>query len=282
MTLCIRALVPADLDAAETLLTEAYGRPDEWRAELACYLALQPEGWFVATLNHTIVGMGGTHDYGPFASIGLMATHPAVQRQGIATALLDHVASWLRDRQCPVAVLDASVAGAPVYQRYGFRDQGITALFREETRGTISPPPHRVRPMSPSDIPEVVAFDSPLFGADRTAVLTASLTAAPGCAFLVRDGLGDVSGYLFARSRKLGPWTASTPADAEALLDTALTLPLEGPLTVLVPDANPHAPTLLAERGFAQQRGLRHMYLGAAAPAQDRSRIYGQTSFAIG
>lgn len=279
---CIRPLVPADLDAAGTLLTEAYGRPDEWRAELEYYLTLQPRGWFAAVIDGAIAGVGGTHDYGPFASVGLMATHPASQRRGIATAILDHIVSWLRGRGCPAAILDASAAGAPVYERYGFLDDGSTGLFRQEMRTETAAVPGRVMPMSPSDIHQVASFDAPVFGADRTAVLASMLGASPDRAFLTRDQSGDITGYLFAQTQRLGPWVAITPAAAADLLTAALALPFEGLPMVLVHSANPSAARLLEAHGFTVQRALRHMYLGPAAPFQDRARVYGQTSFAIG
>lgn len=282
VAVCIRPLVPGDLDAAASLLTEAYGRPDEWRAELEYYLILQPHGWFVAVVDGAIAGMGGAHDYGPFASIGLMATDPAVQRRGIATAILDRVVAWLRDRGCPVVVLDASAAGAPVYARYGFLDDGSTRLFRQEILVSPSTMPGGVMRMQPSEISQIASFDLPLFGADRTAVLASMLHAAPDRAFLARDRSGKITGYLFAQTERLGPWVATTPAAAEDLLTAALSLPFQGPPAVLVPSANASATGLLRAHGFALQRTLRHMYLGPAAPVQDRARVYGQTSFAIG
>lgn len=282
MPLCIRPLALTDLDACGALLTEAYGRPDEWRAELEYYLSLQADGWFVAVIDGRIVGMGGAHDYGPLASIGLMATHPSVQGRGIATVVLDRVVSWLKNRHCPVAVLDASVAGAPVYERYGFLDDASTGLFRRDVQEAPSAAPGHVTMMRPSDISQVARFDAPLFGADRTAVLASMLRLAPDRAFLVRDRSGDLTGYLFAQSQRLGPWMATEPGAAADLLATALALPFEGSPSVLVPSANRSAARLLETQGFTLQRALRHMYLGPAAPQQVRAHVYGQTSFAIG
>jgi GNAT superfamily N-acetyltransferase len=278
----VRQMTPDDLDAAATLLTEAYGRPDPWRDEVEYYLTLQRDGWFVASIDGDIIGMGGAHDYGPFASIGLMATHPSAQRRGVARMILDRVISWLRDRSCQVAVLDASIAGAPLYERYGFLDDGLTALFRRDIPDPTSAIPDGVTPMRQSDVAQVASFDAPLFGANRVNVLESMLSLAPDRAFLVRDRSGNLTGYLFAQAQRLGPWMATTPGAANNLLTAALTLPFDESPGVLVPSANLSATPLLEARGFTLQRALRHMYLGPAAPLQDRARVYGQTSFAIG
>ena len=58
-----------------------------------------------------------------------MYTRPAWRRRGLATRLLDALAAEARKRHCQALFLNASAAGRPVYERYGFRaDDGEMVL----------------------------------------------------------------------------------------------------------------------------------------------------------
>jgi hypothetical protein len=133
-----------------------------------------------------------------------------------------------------------------------------------------------------ADIPALTAFDTPIFGGERAAVFAAALAEAPERAFVARDSEGQISGYLFAQPQVLGPWAAHTPADAEALLAAALTLPFDGAIRTLTPGSNADAAKLLMRFGFSPRRILRRMRRGGATAVGRRSRLYGQASLAIG
>jgi hypothetical protein len=199
---------------------------------------------------------------------------------------MEHILTWLRANALAVALLDASPAGEPLYRRLGFvADDQSDVWQREQPFAPLaSGQPLRatsVTPVRPEDVPELIAFDQPRFGANRGSVFAALLTEFPGCACATRDGLGQLTGFLFTQPDKLGPWVAATPAAAEQLLQHALTLPFAARSTVLVPGANPAAATLLQQTGFVKRRSLQHMRLGGA-PSRPRLQIYGLSSFALG
>jgi GNAT superfamily N-acetyltransferase len=280
--LSIRPISPADYDTLEALLAAAYGRPGEWRWELDHFVPLYPEGWFVATVNGALAGMGGATKFGPFAWIGLMAVDPAYQRQGIGASILERLLAYLEQVGCPITVLDASAAGAPLYERYQFQDNGTTVLYRAPDDAQPTGTPDSVHDIHLSDLHDLTAFDAPIFGVDRSAVLRTFIDAFPGRAFLTRDESGAVTGYLFGQTDRIGPWVASNPEDAKALLAAGVTLPYEQPPGVRSPSQNRSAADLLARHGFVEQRALRHMYRGPGPEQQDRSRIYSEASFGIG
>lgn len=293
MTLTIRLLTAADLDAADAALRAAYDAPASRKPDLRRLLALQPDGWLLATLDGVVAGVGGAVDYGPFAYIGQVGVPPGMQRRGVGSALLARLLARLDARGCPLTLLDASEAGAPLYRRLGFvEDDTVAGLCRAEDAPPFDAPsfdapggavpPLAVAPLRAEDIPAVVAFDAPRFGADRGAVLRSYLASAAGRAFVARDGAGRIAGFLFAQAQTLGPWAAATPAAAERLLARALALPFDAPPQVLVPRANGHAFALLERAGFAEQRSLRHMRRGGAPQPSRRRHIYGQASFALG
>jgi len=289
VTISIRTLTADDLDAADAVLMAAYSSPSRKR-ELARYLALQPDGWRLATLDGVPAGAGGAIDYGAFGYIGLVGVHPAMQQRGVALGVMEHLLAWLHKRGTQVALLDASPAGYPLYERMGFAVDDTVTFFTRRSPAPPAPPappasPHQTRTIVRSahrdDLPALAAFDIPRFGADRSAVLAAYLDESEGRSFLVHDEVDHVTGFLFA-PRLLGPWMAATPEVAEALLVAALALPWHGPVSVQAPAANSHAEPLLRRYGFAPDRTLRHMRLGGYAQLARRMQMYGQASFALG
>lgn len=288
MNLSIRRLTEADLDSASAVLNAAYDSPPGQPTELPRCLKLQPDGWRLAAFDGLTVGVGGAVDYGPFSYIGLVGVLPEMQRHGIGRALMEHLIDWLHARRCPSILLDASVAGAPLYDRLGFvTDDRATLLYRDSVNALAFPPPpphyrELVSEMQENDFPAVVAFDWPRFGAQRPAVLASYLADHAHRAFVARNQDGKISGFLIAQERRIGPWVAESYDDAERLLIHALTLPFEDnvPLTI-IPACNRNAERLLTRYGFRPLRTLHHMRLGSPV-RRERIKIYGQASFALG
>lgn len=279
--LAIAQLGLADLEAADQLLIAAYGMTSR-QAELRRYLALQPDGWIMARWQGQPAGVAGATLYGPTAYIGLVGTDPAYQRRGIALAMMRHLLGWLAERGDPIVLLDASLKGAPLYERLGFVDDERSVVYLQDDCARMPAESTRVGPLAAGDIAELAAFDAPIFGAARAAVLERLRAEAPARALLARDEAGQISGYLIAQPAQLGPWAARTPADAEALLGAALRLGFASGPAALVPSSNPDAAALLLRYGFSPQRSLRHMRLGGSGPVGARERLYGLASFAIG
>jgi hypothetical protein len=195
---------------------------------------------------------------------------------------MEHLLSWFAAQRCPIIQLDASEAGAPLYRRIGFVEDEKTLGFTQDDCALRPARSERVGHLNVADIPALAAFDTPIFGGERAAVFAAARAEAPERAFVARDPEGQISGYLFAQPQLLGPWAALTPADADALLAAALTLPFEGAIRTLTPGSNPDAAKLLLRYGFSPQRMLRRMRHGGTAAAGRRALLYGQASLAIG
>jgi hypothetical protein len=202
---------------------------------------------------------------------------------------MDRLLAWLDERGCPVVLLDASEAGAPLYQQLGFVDEGTTLIFQHDDCALRPLQSERVAPLRPADIDELVMFDSAIFGADRRRVLAELLTMYPERGFVSRAAGGQIEGFLFAQRRNLGPWVAASPQAAEELLAAAMPLEFEtdgggqraGP-RVLAPGVNPAVAGMLLSYGFSPQRSLRHMRRGGSHHPGRRELLYGQTSLAIG
>lgn len=277
MGITIRQLRIQDSDAVDPLLRAAYAVSFSRSAEVRRNLAIQPDGWLLAEEADTPVGMVGVTNYGAFAYVGLMAVDPRMQRRGIGQLLMEAVIS----RNYPTLRLDATSVGAPLYRRVGFVDDGEAAMFEQpDLVATVVHP--RVRRMQPADMPAVIALDTPIFGANRSRVLLQLFSELPERAFVLHDVGDQLRGFLFVQSATLGPWIATTPLHAEALLTTALALlPIERP-RVLVQVGQPHVEAILARYGFVKQRTLVHMRRGDGKREGQLDQRYSQTSFALG
>jgi predicted N-acetyltransferase YhbS len=282
MSLSLHPLTKGELSAADRILMAAFHSPSR-RDELALYLALQPDGWLLATLDGAPVGLGGVTSYGPFAYLGLMAVDPEMQRRGIGQALVEALIARARELGCAMVLLDASDAGAPLYARLGFVEDDRARIYTQATTAPVEPTASQtVAPLREADLPALVAFDARYFGAAREAVLALCLHHYADRSFATRDETGAITGYLIAQDQRLGPWVAATPVAAEALLAHAVTRPFATAPVALVPAANRDAVALLERSGFTTSRDLRHMRYGGALALERRRHLYGQASFAIG
>ena len=281
MVVELHTLTAADLGMADRVLMAAYGGASR-EQRLQSYLAIQPDGWFLARWDGVAAGVAGITHYGPTAYIGLVGVAPAYQRRGIAMAMMQHLLRWRAEHGDPVLLLDASPPGAPLYEQLGFVNDEKTVSFRQDDCARRPPLSERVSGLLASDIPAIAAFDTPIFGANRAAVFEVLRAEAPERAFVARDAAGQICGYLFAQPNALGPWAARTADDAAALLGAALQLGYATGPFVLAPSSNPDASALLLQYGFSPTRSLRHMRLGGDGPVGQRALLYGLASFAIG
>jgi hypothetical protein len=204
-----------------------------------------------------------------------------VQRTALASAIMDRMLAWDAARGCPTTLLDASPAGERLYEKLGFADDDKVVQYGQDDCAARPQRSERVVTLRQPDLAALAAFDAPLFGAERAAVLSAFLGDFPDRAFVIHDEAGAPAGYLFAQPQTIGPWAARGPTEAEALLAAALALDFEAAPRVLAPGANAQAAGLLLRYGFSPQRALRHMRLGRSVAAR-RDLIYGQSSYAIG
>jgi len=272
-----------DLDAVTEVVKAAYNLPHSRKDTLRQYLKLQPDGAFVVKDNDTAIGFGAALDYGPFAYIGLMSVHPSMQKRGVGRLLMDTLLTWLAERGCQTVLLDASQAGAPLYLQYGFAEDDRTLDMRQ-VQNIVLPHTHseRVSRLKDTDFAKLVAFDTTQFGASREALLAAYYTDDPQRVFVTRDTNGDITGYLIAQTRTIGPWVARSTRDAEQLLHHALTLSYSAEPMVFVSAQHSSALALLARYSFTRTRSLSHMRKGLVVERNRATTLYGQASLGFG
>ncbi|CAA9574509.1 MAG: hypothetical protein AVDCRST_MAG86-2119 [uncultured Truepera sp.] len=274
----MRPLTSDDLPHADALFNAAYGRRGGLGEAGRRYLAWQPDGWLLAELSGQPVGMVYAVRYDRFAYVGVMAVPPSAQRRGVGRALMTRLLTDLEAHAVGTVRLDATPEGAALYRHFGFVEEGTKTLYRraEAVRGELV----GMRPLRRGDLLALTAFDAPKFGAARDHVLRTLCEAYPERAFVSRRA-GGVSGYVVASPRSIGPWVADDSRTAEQLLLCALALPFETEPSVIAPDANTAAGTLLARYGFRVVRRTVHMRRGSETPI-DYAKLYAQVSFAVG
>jgi GNAT superfamily N-acetyltransferase len=291
LSLVVRQLTINDLAVADEIVRAAYSMPPGQKTGLKRCLSLQPDGWLLVKSRDVAVALGGAMYYDSFGYVGLMSVLPSMQRHGIGRILMEHLLAWFYARNCSTILLDASPAGAPLYLSLGFivddtvielchhnnREFAISHQLSSHYRGNVSA-------MKEKDIPGLVAFDAQFFGAPRPTIFASYLGDCQHRAFVARDEMGNITGYLFAQTGgRLGPWVAAAPEDAERLLMHVLQQPaISDEFTVQVPSANREAQQLFLNYDFHPRRSLQHMRLGDPVQPRDRTKLYGQASFGLG
>ena len=282
----IRNLVVEDIPQADRLMNLAFASNGSRQAEMRRYLSMQPDGWLTVREAGELVAMVGAVDYGSFAWIGLMAVRPERQRQGLGNLLMRRLLAWLDGRGCPMARLDASVAGTGLYRKFGFVDAGQALVFLkpeyDRTKTVQYGNSAGIQPMQAADLPEVVELDQQIVGARRESLFSIYRGDFPERSFVARSRSGKVTGYLVAQRQKIGPWACADPAAAEMLLQAALNLPYEDVPRAIVPVENEHARQVLTQAGFMEGRPHLHMRRGGDQLPGQRAKLYGQASYAVG
>lgn len=289
----IRGLEEGDFSDADDVLRAAFqvGLNVSFLPRLRRYLALQPDGWLAAEDEGQLVGMVGAIDYGAFAYVGLMAVRPDRQGQRLGRKLMDAVLGGLEARGTTCALLDASPAGAPLYERSGFADAGLSLEFAAEHESPAGGPPplgldHRldagIALAAAGDVGDIARLDAELLGAPRERLWRWLFASHPGQILVARLPDGALAGYLCIQGPLLGPFGGRTPDVADALLDEAIRRLGHRHVRLQVPEDNTDARALLQRSGFRVIRSLRHMRRGPCPTLAGWRSIYGKGSYCLG
>jgi GNAT superfamily N-acetyltransferase len=225
-----------------------------------------------------VIATAATLPYGgKFAWISMVLISGSYRRQGLGTKLMKHCLGQLTAAKL-IPVLDATPAGRDVYVGLGFEDSWSykRLLLSDkkmipEVAGDIV-----VEPISDSAWKELCAYDTAIFGADRSEVLSRLRGRLPECEFCVWRGghiAGFVMGRMGRRAAQLGPLVAENEEIACALLAQALET-LTPPVYIDFIDDKPRAARFLASAGFVAERPLTRMLHKRSLAFQDLTQSY--------
>jgi len=274
---------PGDIPAAMRLKEAAHWNqlPQDWNA----FLKLERKGCFVGELDQKVVATATNFNYqNRFGWIGMILVDPGERRKGIATRMMERSISYLESLPCPCQKLDATDAGARVYEKTGFVVEYQVERWAHSGFLTTTDGQEPVSDLTIRQLDRIGEWDAQIFGASREDLLEWYVNnSAPS---LVAGDWRDPKGFLVGRpgsgAFQLGPLTAEDVATARSLIAAFLsrlrTQPVIADINVVNPDARP----LMEELGFERVRILQRMYRGPNDYPGDPKRAFLLAGFEFG
>lgn len=206
-----RAMTAADVPAAHALSVAL-----KWphRAQDWAMLQSVADG-FVALDQGRVIGSAFACHQGGWSTIGLVIVSDEYQGHGIGRRLMDLALDSVGPR---TALLNATVAGAPLYRKMGFVEFGQIQQ-RQGTVGVVAAA-SAGRTLGADDYPRMSYLASAATGLDRGAVMHAVFADIEQAVGLDVDGQLQAFAIIrpFGRGRCIGPVVAQNAAQAQALI----------------------------------------------------------------
>ncbi len=207
--------------------------------------------------------------------IGMMQVAPHHRRLGIGSALL-RAAIQAVEAQGPIC-LDATPAGRPLYEKHGFQPlYPLSRWLRPPAPLRMQPGLH-CQPLSQEALHRILATDRPVFGADRSGILSTLQRNTPSLAlYLSRDHeiLGFCLGRAGLKYTQIGPLIADSLDIARNLLLNALQTCAQQQVILDIALQHPGWNQYLLDLGFVEQRPFTRMHLGEYSLPEGHSRQY--------
>lgn len=282
----VRPMTPADLDLGMRLKEQAGW--NQTRADWERFLALEPDGCFVAELPGEPVGTTVTCVFGSVAWIAMVLVDERMRGQGIGGALVRHALAFADKRGATSVRLDATALGRPLYEKLGFVAQCELQRFA----GVLTPPATletttrramTIRQAMPVDYPRLLELDRRATKIDRRKFLLRWFAERPTSVFKA-EADGVLRGYLATRAGsgaiQLGPCIADEEAGGQLLAHACQKLAGEQAL-IDVPVEREDAAQFVSGAGLAPQRSLLRMCRGPTF-IDDRSLLWASSGPELG
>jgi GNAT superfamily N-acetyltransferase len=283
----VRRMTDADLDRILELRSVV-----RWSADPRAFDLLRGvrgARWAVAEApDGSLTGMVGAVPLGTVGILCHLAVHDGHRGSGLGALLSDWAIAYLKSRGARIVRLYSTEQAEGLYRSLGFREVAPrTVYWLEEGSRQVSLPEqvdgHRVETLTFGDLPELYGVDYWSYGAERSALILATLKLHPGQGLVARDATGRIKGYLIrssmGRATRIGPFLASSPDVARLLLAGALWAVGSAPVRITAPGPiDRHAHSLLQEFGFRATQDRMRMELGVAA-CRDGLVHYGTTAY---
>jgi len=219
---------------------------------------------FVASLDGKDVGTVTSVPFSNhFSWIGMVLVDPSARRKGVGKTLLNK--SIEESLQNGPVRLDATADGYELYKTLGFiREYELVRMvrrsrpFERETMDSCSQ-------LNIDDLPDVIRYDTTIFGANRRFILNSLLIRNPEYAIFI-PGQEYIEGYCMGRSgshyEQIGPVIAETEAIARDLIVTSLIKCAQSDVVVDAFVDKSEWISFLEDIGFTRQRTFIRMCLG--------------------
>lgn len=274
-----RPMTAADVPNAHTLSVKL-----KWPHRLEDWAMLErvAQG-FVVEDQGRLIGTAFTCPQGSHASIGLVIVDDEYQGQGIGRRLME-----LALEACGTCtpMLNATLAGAPLYASQGFVDFGHIQQHQGQAI-SLAPQPlspgERCRPLTETDQTEVIELANAGSGLDRTVVLNDLFDVVEHAVGIERDG--HLCGFAllrpFGRGRSIGPVVAQTLEQARHMIAVLLARVPDAFVRIDIP-SNSGLAAFLEEAGLKQVDTVAQMALGTPPQATGAVQQFALVTQAIG
>ena len=274
-----------DVAAATRLVDEAGW--NQIAADWARFLAIEPEGCFVAEIEGGLVGTTVACRFPPVAWLAMVLVAEDRRRSGIGRGLVEHAVGWLDDSRIKTIRLDATPPGRAIYEKLGFSPQFEVARYG----GKVQPPPSAggdtgervVRARLDRDLASILELDHRVTRTNRAGWLKAIVSEWPDAVRTVLAGdrlEGFVAARRGARATQIGPCIARGSAGAALLHDVALRH-VGDEIYIDVPEPNGSACALAEAMGLGAQRRFVRMCKGEPV-LEDLSRLWSSSGPELG
>lgn len=230
----------------------------DWRR----LLELEPEGCFVAEYKGTPAGTVASCLFDEVGWVALLLVDESQRRQGIGTALMQHLLAWLEQRGVRSIRLDATPLGQPLYEKLGFSVD--YSLSRYCGVLPAAHPVPLVQPVSLSQLEDVIELDRSVYGVGRARLLERLFAEYPRSLRVIeRDS--QILGYVAVRpgseALHVGPCVA-LPVAGPALFTDVCARFAGRRVYIDIPEGNAAARALAESMGLQPQRQLVRMTRG--------------------
>lgn len=218
-----------------------------------------------ATVDGKLIGTATAINYeNKVAWIGMVIIDKNYRGQKISNLLLT---SLIENSKNMISLkLDATPAGQPVYQKFGFTDEYL--VYRITSVSVLKNEIHiekgiSVERASQENLDEITEYDKKIFGADRKQLIEFLLRNFPEKAWMLRQN-GEIKGIALGRKgsrfHQVGPVYTSNIDFAKILILKSIESFENQTVVVDVPEQNTELINWLHTLGFTKQRHFVRMY----------------------
>ena len=178
----IRPMDGRDLDRIQALRSVVSWAADPRAFDLL--RVMRDARWAVAeTRGGALVGMIGAVPLGGLGIICHLAVHDGYRGLGLGARLSSWAVAYLRSRGAAMIRLYSTRQAEKIYRSAGFRPTTPRTVYQLDAmvgKPQVCSGKHRVETLTTGDLPEVYGLDFWSYGADRSALILATLRLHPG------------------------------------------------------------------------------------------------------
>jgi ribosomal protein S18 acetylase RimI-like enzyme len=230
-----------------------------------------------------VAGSGLVWHYGTtHAALGLVIVANSLQGMGLGRQLMQQLLVAAGPRS---VLLNATVAGQPLYEKLGF----VTTGKLHQHQGTLLQTAPvalaadlNMRPLRSDDLPQLLALDLRASGMDRSAAINALNEVSEGIVIESADGIiGFALTREFGRGRAIGPIVATSTEHAKAMISHWINTYSASFIRIDVPERSGLSPWL-SEIGLTRVDTVVSMCRGELPRTDPQFQLYSLINQALG